>query len=300
MANIVPIVIPLLIFGAVGGFVFLLGQHYVLGARTQRRLQTAANEVLEADPLGGLHAFVARRFDERTFRLTSERREQLRRELLKAGFFRPYAVNYYLFARVAVFVVLPVTGYFFSFAAPFLIKLVVLGTSVLVAMLGPDAYIARRQRILSFRYRLIFPDFLDLLLVCVDAGLSVEAAFTRVTSQILRQNWELGMNLQLMGAEIRAGRSLIQALESFADRLSLDEATSLTTMLLQSIEFGSDVADALRIFSDEMRDKRLLRAEETANKLSVKMVLPLGVFIFPVVLIVIMFPVVIKLMTVLH
>jgi tight adherence protein C len=103
-----------------------------------------------------------------------------------------------------------------------------------------------------------------------------------------------------MGAEIRAGRSLIQALESFADRLSLDEATSLTTMLRQSIEFGSDVADALRIFSDEMRDKRLLRAEETANKLSVKMVLPLGVFIFPVVLIVIMFPVVIKLMTVLH
>jgi tight adherence protein C len=108
------------------------------------------------------------------------------------------------------------------------------------------------------------------------------------------------LNLEMMGAEIRAGRSMIQALESLSDRLGLDEATSLTTMLRQSIEFGSDVSDSLRVFSDEMREKRLLRAEETANKLSVKMVLPLGVFIFPVVLLVIMLPVIIKLLSILR
>ena len=104
----------------------------------------------------------------------------------------------------------------------------------------------------------------------------------------------------MMGAEIRAGRSMISGARFLSDRLGLDEATSLTTMLRQSIEFGSDVSDSLRVFSDEMREKRLLRAEETANKLSVKMVLPLGVFIFPVVLLVIMLPVIIKLLSILR
>jgi tight adherence protein C len=128
----------------------------------------------------------------------------------------------------------------------------------------------------------------------------LEVAFARLTSQMFKQSRELGMNLEMMGAEIRAGRSTIQALESLTDRLGLDEAASLTTILRQSIEFGSDVSDTLRVFSDEMREKRLLRAEEAANKLSVKMVLPLGVFIFPVVLMVIMLPVAIKLLSVLR
>jgi tight adherence protein C len=125
-------------------------------------------------------------------------------------------------------------------------------------------------------------------------------AFARLSSQMFKQSRELGLNLEMMGAEIRAGRSMIQALESLTDRLGLDEAASLTTILRQSIEFGSDVSDTLRVFSDEMREKRLLRAEEAANKLSVKMVLPLGVFIFPVVLMVIMLPVAIKLLSVLR
>ncbi|HKS84536.1 MAG TPA: type II secretion system F family protein [Pseudolabrys sp.] len=304
MSNFAPIIIPVLVFGAVGGLIFLLGQYYATQTQTHRRLQIASNDLVETGSLNGLHAFVERHFDERIFRLTGERREKLRRELLKAGYFHAYALNYYIFARIAALVLIPGAIYlllqFLSGEASPVIKLVAVAASGLIAFLGPDAYIARRQRILSYRYRLIFPDFLDLLLVCVDAGLGVEAAFTRVTGQILRQNWELGMNLELMGAEIRAGRSLIQALQSLSDRLGLDEAASLTTMLRQSIEFGSDVADALRVFSDEMRDKRLLRAEETANKLSVKMVLPLGIFIFPVVLMVIMLPVVIKLMSVLH
>ena len=138
------------------------------------------------------------------------------------------------------------------------------------------------------------------MIVCVDAGLSLEAAFDRVRSEIAKRSRELGMNLEMMGAEMRAGRSTVEALESLADRLGLEEAGSFVSMLRQSIELGSDVGDALRVFSDEMRDRRLLRAEEAANKLSVKLVLPLGLFIFPVVLLVIMLPVVIKLSTVLR
>ena len=147
--------------------------------------------------------------------------------------------------------------------------------------------------------RLVFPDFLDLLVVCVDAGLTIDAAFERVRGEIGKRSRVLGLNFELMGAEMRAGRSIIEALTSLADRLDLDEAASFVSMLRQSIALGSDVGDALRAFSDEMREKRLLRAEEAANKLTVKMVLPLGLFIFPVVLLVVMLPVLIKLLAVL-
>jgi tight adherence protein C len=98
---------------------------------------------------------------------------------------------------------------------------------------------------------------------------------------------------------MRAGRSTIDALNSLADRLDLDEARSFVLVLRQSVELGSDVAEALRIFSDEMRDKRMMRAEESANKLPVKMVAPLGLFIFPVILMVVMLPLALRVMAVL-
>src|SRR5262249_49353181 len=137
-----------------------------------------------------------------------------------------------------------------------------------------------------------------LMVVCVDAGLSLEAALERISMEIMRQSRQLGMNLVLLGAEMRAGRSMAEALTSLADRLGLDEARAFAAMLRQSIELGTDVALALRVFSDEMRDRRLLRAEERANQLPVKMVLPLGLFIFPVILLVVMFPVILNLLTV--
>ena len=118
------------------------------------------------------------------------------------------------------------------------------------------------------------------MVVCVDAGLGLEAALERISPEIMRQNKALGMNLLLMGAESRAGRSTIDALDSLTDRLALEEARSFAGMLRQSIELGTDVGEALRVFSDEMRDRRLLRAEEQANQLPVKMVAPLGLSYF--------------------
>ena len=102
----------------------------------------------------------------------------------------------------------------------------------------------------------------------------------------------------MVTAEMRAGRSTVEALESLADRLGLDEARSLVLVLRQSVELGSDIGEALHVFSDEMRSKRLLRAEEAANKLPVKMTLPMGLFIFPVILLVVLLPIGIRLMTV--
>jgi len=309
MISLAPIIIPALTFVAIAAVVFVAGHYFAAQAQMQRRLPaiTQPSDVPAEGTEAGLpilHAFIARRFDGERLGLSGATRDKLRRDLLRAGYFRSYAVSYYIFARLAVVLVLPVAVYA---AAELLLpltsaalKMLLVALAALIAVAVPDAYLARRRRQLALRYRQIFPDLLDLLVICVGAGLSLEAAFERVRSEIFMQSRELGINLRMMGAEMRAGRSTIESLESFADRLGLDEAASFNTMLRQSLELGSDIGQALRIFSDDMRDRRLLRAEEAANKLSVKMVLPLSLFIFPVVLLVVMLPVVVKLLTVLR
>jgi len=250
----------------------------------------------------GFDALVSTIFDEKRFGVEGSMRTKLRRDLIRAGFFRVDAIKYYIFARMATVVVLAIAALLaeqFLANSDWYLKLGLVAIVMLLAVLGPDAYIARRKRKLHLGFRIAFPDMLDLLVVCIDAGLSLEAALDRISGQISRQNRHLGANLQIMGAEMRAGRSTIDALASLADRLGLDEARSLAAMLRQSIELGTDVGDALRAFSDEMRDRRLLRAEERANQLPVKMVGPLGLFIFPVILGIAMVPVIIRLLTVL-
>jgi tight adherence protein C len=247
----------------------------------------------------GLDALVSTYFDEKRFGIEGSVRQELRRELIRAGFFRPDAINYYIFARVVSVLVLTTIGYLFAelFLGEYewYLKFGMVALTMLLGVLGPDYYIARRKRKLQEDFRVVFPDMLDIMVVCVDAGLSLEGALDRITGEISRQNRHLGSNLMMMGAEMRAGRSTIDALGSLADRLGLDEAHALVGILRQSIELGTDVGQALRVFSDDMRDRRLLRAEERANQLPVKMVGPLGIFIFPVILGLVLLPVLLRL-----
>ena len=299
-----PLLIFALAFGAVAIIVFIGGQFVSTQVRVQQRIgrpqqvQTAASGGLTS----GLDALVATFFDEKRFGIQGSVRSKLRQNLLRAGFFHLDAISYYIFGRLALVVVLPTIAYVFSYYFlanyPWLIKLGLVAVSMMIAVLGPDAYLARRQRRLATTYRLTFPDLLDLMVVCVDAGLGLEAALERVSPEIMRQNKPLGINLILLGAETRAGRSTVDALDSLSDRLGLDEARAFSGMLRQSIELGTDVGDALRVFSDEMRDRRMLRAEEQANKLPVKMVAPLGICIFPVILMTVMIPVILRLSSV--
>jgi tight adherence protein C len=306
MIDLAPILIPAFSFAAVAAVAIVAGNYVALQARMRRRLPTARMpiDMSKESSFQSLHGFVVRHFDAKRLGIDGVIRDKLRRDLIRAGYFRSYAVNYYVLARLGAVVLLPIITYasveLARPDAPGMLKVALVSVVALIAILGPDAYLARRQRQLAVHYRQIFPDLLDLLVICIAAGLSLEAAFDRVRGEVFKQSRELGNSLEMMGAEMRAGRSTIEALESFADRLGLDEAASFNTMLRQSLELGSDIGEALRIFSEDMRDRRLLRAEEAANKLSVKMILPLGLFIFPVVLLVVMLPVVIKLMTVLR
>ena len=306
LTDLAPTLVALLAFGAVFAIVFVIGQVISTQARVQQRVGAparAAGAPAQGGFAHGLESLVDRYFDEKKFGVEGSIRSNLRRELVRAGYFNPKAINYYIFARLVVAVAFPGTTYFMADQLlvnyPWFLKLAVVAVSIFLGVFGPDAFIARRQRTMHDSYRLDFPDLLDLMVVCIDAGLSLEAAMDRLSPQIGAQNRALGTNLMLLGAEIRTGRSTMEALDSLADRLGLDEARSFAGMLRQSIELGTDLGDALRVYSDEMRDRRLMRAEERANQLPVKMVGPLGLFIFPVILMTVMLPVILRLMTVL-
>ena len=306
MSEWTPILVALLSFCAMAGVAFVVGQYYTRAAHLNRRLPAPPGASLQSTPAtgGGIAGLVARHFDERRFGVDAATRSKLRLSLLQAGYFRRDAINFYVFWRLAAVILLPLAAYLlFKLAtpdAPIGPKLIASAVAGALGIIAPDAFISRRRRKLAAEYRTVFPDVLDLLLVCVDAGFGLEAALDRITGEIAKRSRNFGINLAVMGAEMRAGRSFVDALGSMADRLIIPEARSLVALLRQSRELGSDIAEALRVFSDEMRDKRLLRAEEQANKLPVKMTMPLALFIFPVVLMVIMLPMAIRLLALIH
>jgi tight adherence protein C len=292
-------------FLAVAGIAFVVGQYLKTRVDLQHRLPAGATaaDSSSPSPQSAIGALVSETFTEERFGIDSKLRQKLRRDLLRAGFFSPYAIRYYVFSRFCTVLVLPMAVFLLcEILAPGM-QLVFLMVTVVIAagigVLGPDAYLSRRQNGLIQEYRLIFPDLLDLLNVCISAGLSVEASFDRVREHIAKRSRTLGRNIELMGAEMRAGRSTIEALNSFADRLALDEAASFVAVLRHSVELGGDIAASLRVFSEDMRVKRMLLAEKKANELPVKMVMPLALGIFPVILTMVLLPVLVKLMQVL-
>lgn len=302
MADWTPLLVAVMAFGAIGGIAFVSGQYYLRTLKLRQRLPVHHQSSAELEVGGNIARLVSRHFGEGRFGVDDTLRGKLRMNLVRAGYFRNDAVNFYVLWRVAAVVGLPILSYaMMELAFPqvqFASRLIIIAIAIAIGVVGPDAFISRRQRALSAEYRIIFPDLLDLLVVCIDAGLTLEGAVNRIGGEIAdRRSRILGINLALMTAEMRAGRSFIEALSALADRLMIPEARSLVALLRQSTELGSDVGEALRVFGDEMRDKRLLRAEEHANKLSVKMLLPLGLFIMPVVFMVILLPVVVRLIS---
>lgn len=232
--------------------------------------------------------------------LKASAQRALRAELIRAGFFSASAVSAYAAIRLVLLVALPAIGLLvvpLTFGVWDTTDRIALAAVLLaVAYYLPKAYLSRSQRGLEARYLVTFPDFLDMLVVCINAGLSLEAALDRAARELGESDLEFRANMDLMAAEMRAGKSTTEALKALADRLGLREARSFAALLHQTLELGTDVAQALTTFSDEMRDKRMSRAEERAAALPPKLTLPLGLFIFPVVLIAVLAPAVIKVM----
>ena len=224
-------------------------------------------------------------------------KRQLRQRLLRAGFLDPRAVAFFFIGRIAAALALGGIGFVF---APMLIDgpngmtWMFAWVAGLLGYFLPNVVVSRRTATRQTEHRTGFPDFMDLLVVCADAGLSMEAALDRVGRELADSYPSLSANIYMTTLEMRAGRTLSEALEHFGDRLGLEEARSFATLLQQSEELGSSLTEALRVYSDDMRHKRMSRAEEKAYSLPAKLSVPLMVCIFPVILIVIMLPVYVR------
>jgi tight adherence protein C len=230
----------------------------------------------------------------------TENMKILRRRLIQAGIYDSRAVAYFFIGRTVLAVATAAAMFvLLSFLAAkdgsFFWLLVIVGG--IAGYVGPSMYIDKRISRRKMEHRAGFPDFMDLLVVCADSGLSMEAALERVGREMGDSYPSLSANIHITNLEIRAGRTLKDALERFADRLALEEAQSFATLINQSIDLGSSITDALRVYSDDMRHKRLSLAEEKAYALPVKLSVPMMVCIFPTLFVVILLPIFVRLHT---
>lgn len=226
-----------------------------------------------------------------------------RHRLVRAGWRTPGAVTAFYTARVLLAAGLPLA---FNLVAPFALRDLsvseLMRWSAALALLGlfaPPLLVSHRIAHRQLLCREGFPDALDLLLVCVQAGLGLDAAISRVGEEIGKAHPLLGDEFRLMALELRAGKGREDALRNFSDRLGLDEVTALTALLIQSEALGTSIGDALRAHADDMRARRMLRAEEKAQQLAVKLTVPLIMFILPALMIAIMTPAIINVVRIL-
>lgn len=236
-------------------------------------------------------------------RLSSTRSadKQIQRKLLQAGIFYEHGAFVYNAARILFGIILPIILLMIVFPLlgdidP-LFSYLLCGLMVLICAALPDLVVSRRTEAVQEQCRNGFPDFLDLMVVATEAGMGLEAAFARVSEEISRHYEHLGRNLYLTNIELRLGRPLGDALQSLADRIGIEEVRGFVTTLSQSREYGTSIADTLRVFSEDMRDKRQMNAEERAQELPVKLVFPLAVFLLPVMMIVAIWPVIVRVKT---
>jgi tight adherence protein C len=150
-----------------------------------------------------------------------------------------------------------------------------------VGYLLPDMWLTWRVSVRQRKLRKGLPDALDLLVICVEAGLGLDQALMKVSQDMKIAHPELSEELQFVNLEMRIGKTRIDALRELARRTGLDDIKSLVAMLIQTERFGTSIAQSLRVYSDDMRLKRRQRAEEMSAKTSVKMVPALVFFIFP-------------------
>jgi tight adherence protein C len=168
--------------------------------------------------------------------------------------------------------------------------------AAVVGYLLPELWLMWKVQDRQHRLRVALPDALDMLVICVEAGLGLDQALMRVAQELRITHPQLSEELQLVNMEMRVGKTRLEAMRELARRTGVEDIKALVAMLIQTERFGTSIAQSLRVHSDDLRIKRRQRAEEMSAKTTVKMVPPLVFFIFPALMVVILGPAVITLM----
>jgi tight adherence protein C len=301
LQNLVTIIGAILVMAGVGGVAWLGFTEFRLRAMRRSRLSivtgsmsSPAGPAAKGGAVGEQMMTGIRRLGQQSAVRDPAKLSVLRNQLMQAGYFNREAPVIFLGVKAAA-MALATAGV--VVILPTLLKgqggmggVLLSGGFSAAAMLGPEQVLKVRRQKREREYTDGFPDLLDLLVASVEAGLSLDASVTRVTEELERRYPNLTIHLRMLVLELRAGRARKEAWSSLADRLGIDDARALATMLRQAEDMGTSLGDTLGVFSQDMRAKRMLRAEEKALALSAKLTLPLILFIFPCLLGALMLP----------
>jgi tight adherence protein C len=200
--------------------------------------------------------------------------------LIRAGIREDSAIQMLYGAKVLVPLALCIAVFvsgITAYMSPFLAYLMALG----VGYLSPDFWLGRRIKARQLNIRLGLPDFLDLMVVCIEAGLSLDYAVDRSVRELAASHPDICDEFGLVILEQRAGRARLDAWRNLADRVDIDVIRTLTSSVIQADQFGTSISKTLRVYSETLRTQRRQRVEELAAKTAVKLVFPLVLFIFP-------------------
>jgi len=212
----------------------------------------------------------------------------VQQRLIRAGYRRENAVRIFYGAKVVTIVVFLILMFVTGLASHniFIGGIAAVG----LGFLAPDFWLGNRIKARQKRIRLGLPDVLDLLIVCVEAGLSLDQATQRTAEELRKSDSAISDELGVVVLEQRAGLPRAEAWRHFAERTDVQSVRNVVSMLVQSEQFGTSIAKTLRVHSQTLRTQRIQQVEEQAAKSSVKMLFPLVLFIFPAIFVVVLGP----------
>lgn len=208
----------------------------------------------------------------------------VRERLIHAGFRRPNALSVYYATKLLLILGLGVLG---LVVAHMVFKTTITQSwffavsGSLFGLIAPSYWLDKKAKARQREIVNGFPDVLDLLVACTEAGLGINDAIHRVARESYTMYPVLGMELETVNSEVRAGRDRVEAFRGLATRTGVDEISGFVAMITQSIRFGTSIAETMRVYAEEFRDKRMQRAEEQAAKVGTKLIFPLVLCIFP-------------------
>lgn len=226
-----------------------------------------------------------------------EDRSKLDKSLRDAGFESPSAPALFFVIRFGLAIIMPF-GFLLAqtlSSNPMTGMKLIFGALALcaIALILPQAAVDRMGQARRDKLEREFPDALDLMVVCVEAGLGIEAAFVRVGEEVVHSHPRISQEFEKVSQELRAGRTRGEALRNLGNRTGVSAVTSFATLLIQTDALGTSVGQTLRIYSQEMRETRFLKAEEKAMRIPVLMTVPLVACILPVIITALLLPAII-------
>lgn len=304
-------IIVIFIFACVFLIVLAIMQHYRLRTQVrQRTLKQTYNDVQssDSDNLSSNSTLGAEKLMQESGEIIAlekglSRQKQgtsntIEDDLRRSGFFSESAPFWYYTITITLTVLMPliflqvITVY--EIELPTLTLIAIVLSIAIISIIIPRIYLDYCKNKLKEECWRGFPDFMDLMVIAAESGVTPRSAIDRISKELTHTYPYLGANLYYISLELRAGRPLHEAVEGFARRVGINEMRSLGSLLQQSEELGTSLTSTLRVSSEEMRDRRMARAEEKAYSLPVKLIIPITIYVFPVTLLVVLLPMIIK------